>query len=107
MELAADYLERIARLWSEHYLAGLRQLPENVIPPRRASADAGLICERDPGVANWLAAGGANQGYFMIRWQGLRAPLAVDDPPRAEVAGPSRARPSIQISEAAGPGIFT
>jgi len=154
MELAADYLDRIARIWSEHYLAGLRQLPENVIPPRRDSADADgglsgqqgviaryrigaqealvvtvaasdaayqgmqvgdywfvtpdpvtypsslnrtqaavdpdgyiryVICERDPGVANWLATGGANQGYIMLRWQGLRTPLAADDPPRAEV----------------------
>jgi hypothetical protein len=32
-DLAADYLERITDLWSDHHLAELGRLPENVMPP--------------------------------------------------------------------------
>ncbi len=153
MDLAAEYLERIAALWSDDYLAGLRRLPENQMPPMRPSAvvDGGLsgqqgviarfaieaddalvvtvkasdaayqsiqvgdywfvtpnpvayqsslnltqsevdsdgyaryvISERDPGIANWLCTGGATNGYIMLRWQGIKTPLAADDQPRAK-----------------------
>ena len=42
-----------------------------------------VISHRDPGVANWLATGGAERGYLMIRWQGVLTPLAPADQPHA------------------------
>ncbi len=153
IDLAADYLDRATTLWADHYLAGLEQLPENVIPPIRPSGgEAGglrgqqgaiaryrlepdealvvslrasdaayqsiqlgnawfatqnpvrhqaslnrsqarvdedgmlrfVISHRDPGVANWLDTAGAEQGYLMIRWQGIRTPLGEADQPLAE-----------------------
>ena len=42
-----------------------------------------VISHRVPGVANWLATAGAEHGYIMIRWQGIRTPLGDADQPRA------------------------
>lgn len=153
-DLAADYLARTAALWSDHYLVQLRKLPENVMPPMRASEErrGGLtgqhgvmarynvapdkalivtvrasdatyqaiqlgnywfatqnpvrhqsslnrsqaqvdsdgqlrfvISHEDPGVANWLDPDGAESGYILLRWQGIKTELGSADQPLAIV----------------------
>lgn len=44
LSLAARYLEQTAALWADYYMAGLRRLPVNSMPPMRASKekDGGL-----------------------------------------------------------------
>jgi hypothetical protein len=42
-----------------------------------------VICERDPGVANWLECTGHRRGYVQIRWQRLSRDLG----PRGRAAG--------------------
>ena len=44
-----------------------------------------VICERDPGVANWLETTGHQRGYVQIRWQQLTRNLGPDDGPQVEV----------------------
>jgi hypothetical protein len=44
-----------------------------------------VICERDPGLANWLETTGHQRGYVQIRWQRLTRDLGPDDGPRVEV----------------------
>ena len=44
-----------------------------------------VICDRDPGVANWLEVTGRDRGYMQIRWQRLTRDLRPDDGPRLEV----------------------
>jgi len=51
-----------------------------------------VICEGNPGVANWLELTGRSRGYVQIRWQRLTRELQPDDGPRVEVV-PLRAVP--------------
>ena len=44
-----------------------------------------VICERDPGLANWLETTGHQRGYVQIRWQQLTRDLGPDDGPQVEV----------------------
>src|SRR5690242_2432583 len=44
-----------------------------------------VICERDPGLANWLETTGHQRGYVQIRWQRLTRDLGPDDGPRVQV----------------------
>ncbi|HEX7993479.1 MAG TPA: hypothetical protein VF506_06115 [Streptosporangiaceae bacterium] len=44
-----------------------------------------VVCERDPGVANWLECTGHRRGYLQLRWQRLTRDLHAADGPRAEV----------------------
>jgi hypothetical protein len=44
-----------------------------------------VICERDPGVANWLECTGHQRGYVQIRWQRLTRDLAPADGPQVSV----------------------
>ncbi len=44
-----------------------------------------VICERDPGVANWLETTGHSRGVMMLRWQRLSRPLGPQDGPRVEL----------------------
>ena len=44
-----------------------------------------VICERDPGLANWLETTGHQRGYVQIRWQRLTRDLGPDDGPQVEV----------------------
>ncbi|HEV8220763.1 MAG TPA: hypothetical protein VGQ05_10895 [Streptosporangiaceae bacterium] len=44
-----------------------------------------VICERDPGLANWLETTGHQRGYVQIRWQRLTRDLGPDEGPRVEV----------------------
>jgi hypothetical protein len=44
-----------------------------------------VVCERDPGVANWLECTGHRRGYLQLRWQRLSRDLHAADGPRAEV----------------------
>jgi hypothetical protein len=65
-----------------------------------------VICERDPGLANWLETTGHQRGYVQIRWQRLTRDLGPDDGPQVEVvpfadlparlpyAGPARVTPA-------------
>lgn len=46
-----------------------------------------VICERDPGLANWLECTGHRRGYVQIRWQRLSRELSSQDGPVAEVVG--------------------
>jgi hypothetical protein len=44
-----------------------------------------VICERDPGIANWLETTGHSRGVMMLRWQRLSRGLTAEDGPRVEV----------------------
>jgi hypothetical protein len=44
-----------------------------------------VICETDPGVANWLELTGRRRGYVQIRWQRLAADLGSEHGPRVEI----------------------
>ena len=44
-----------------------------------------VICERDPGVGNWLELTGRTRGYVQIRWQRLARDLGPADGPAVEV----------------------
>ncbi|HTZ25165.1 MAG TPA: hypothetical protein VMC83_14335, partial [Streptosporangiaceae bacterium] len=44
-----------------------------------------VICERDPGLANWLELTGHTRGYVQIRWQRLTRDLGPGDGPQVEV----------------------
>ena len=44
-----------------------------------------VICERDPGLANWLECTGHRRGYVQIRWQRLSRALTSRDGPEVEV----------------------
>ena len=44
-----------------------------------------VICENDPGVANWLELTGRRRGYVQIRWQRLAADLGSEHGPRVEI----------------------
>jgi hypothetical protein len=44
-----------------------------------------VVCERDPGVANWLELTGRTRGYAQLRWQGLTRDLIATDGPQASV----------------------
>jgi hypothetical protein len=44
-----------------------------------------VVCEHDPGVANWLECTGHRRGYLQLRWQRLTRDLHAADGPRAEV----------------------
>lgn len=44
-----------------------------------------VICQRDPGVANWLETTGHSRGVMMLRWQRLSRPLGPEDGPRVEM----------------------
>jgi hypothetical protein len=44
-----------------------------------------VVCEHDPGVANWLECTGHRLGYLQLRWQRLTRDLHAADGPRAEV----------------------
>jgi hypothetical protein len=44
-----------------------------------------VICERDPGLANWLELTGRTRGYVQIRWQRLTRDLGLADGPQVEV----------------------
>jgi hypothetical protein len=46
-----------------------------------------VICERDPGLANWLELTGHTRGYVQIRWQRLTRDLGPGDGPQVEVVG--------------------
>jgi hypothetical protein len=46
-----------------------------------------VICERDPGLANWLELTGRTRGYVQIRWQRVSRDLGPDDGPQVEVVG--------------------
>ena len=46
-----------------------------------------VICERDPGVANWLERTGHDRGYLQIRWQRLARELGAADGPTVELVG--------------------
>jgi hypothetical protein len=46
-----------------------------------------VICERDPGLANWLELTGHTRGYVQIRWQRLTRDLGPDDGPQVAVVG--------------------
>jgi hypothetical protein len=46
-----------------------------------------VICERDPGLANWLELTGHTRGYVQIRWQRLTRDLEPGDGPQVEVVG--------------------
>lgn len=43
-----------------------------------------VISNEDPGIVNWLNSAGANQGYILLRWQGIRSPLTAADQPTAK-----------------------
>jgi hypothetical protein len=44
-----------------------------------------VVCERDPGVANWLECTGHRRGYLQLRWQRLTRDLHAADGPHTEV----------------------
>jgi Protein of unknown function (DUF1214) len=44
-----------------------------------------VICDRDPGVANWLELTGRRRGYVQIRWQRLSRELGIEDGPQVAV----------------------
>ena len=44
-----------------------------------------VICERDPGLANWLELTGRTRGYVQIRWQRLTRELGPADGPVVQV----------------------
>jgi len=44
-----------------------------------------VVCERDPGLANWLEACGHPQGVMMLRWQRVSRALAETDGPTVEI----------------------
>jgi len=44
-----------------------------------------VVCERDPGVANWLECTGHDRGYVQIRWQRLTRDLTAEDGPEVAV----------------------
>jgi hypothetical protein len=44
-----------------------------------------VVCDRDPGVANWLECTGHRRGYLQLRWQRLTRDLHAADGARAEV----------------------
>ena len=44
-----------------------------------------VVCERDPGIANWLETTGHSRGVMMLRWQRLSRPLGPEDGPRVEL----------------------
>ncbi len=44
-----------------------------------------VVCERNPGVANWIATVGHLRGYLQFRWQRVSRELTPDDGPRVEV----------------------
>lgn len=43
-----------------------------------------VISLKDPGIANWLDPDGSNEGYILMRWQGIQTPLATGDRPVAQ-----------------------
>jgi hypothetical protein len=43
-----------------------------------------LVCERDPGLANWLECTGHPRGYLQIRWQRTSREFGEKDGPRVE-----------------------
>jgi hypothetical protein len=51
-----------------------------------------VICERDPGVQNWLDTEGHRRGLIMLRWQGLDGPLSEDRQPTARLVDFDRVR---------------
>ncbi|KRF12291.1 hypothetical protein ASG90_14995 [Nocardioides sp. Soil797] len=44
-----------------------------------------VICEQDPGLANWLETTGHPKGVMMLRWQRVARPLGPEDGPGVEV----------------------
>jgi hypothetical protein len=44
-----------------------------------------VICEQDPGIANWLETTGHSAGPIMLRWQRLERDLGPDDGPVTEL----------------------
>jgi hypothetical protein len=44
-----------------------------------------VICQRDPGLANWLELTGHRRGYVQIRWQRLTRDLKPEDGPEVSV----------------------
>ena len=44
-----------------------------------------VVCEQDPGVANWLECTGHRRGYLQIRWQRTSRSLVAADGPSVEV----------------------
>jgi hypothetical protein len=44
-----------------------------------------VVCERNPGLANWVELTGHRRGYLQIRWQRLSRDLDPKDGPRVEV----------------------
>jgi hypothetical protein len=44
-----------------------------------------VVCEKDPGIANWLETTGHSRGVMMLRWQRLSHTLGPDDGPRVDV----------------------
>ena len=40
-----------------------------------------VICERNPGIANWLELTGRRRGYVQLRWQRLTRDLGTADGP--------------------------
>ena len=44
-----------------------------------------VVCERDPGLANWLETTGHQAGVMMLRWQRVTRDLGAADGPRVEV----------------------
>lgn len=43
-----------------------------------------VIAHEDPGVPNWLDTTGLKEGFFFVRFQGLRTPIDDDEAPSAE-----------------------
>jgi hypothetical protein len=44
-----------------------------------------VVCENDPGIANWLETTGHSRGVMMLRWQRLSRELTAEDGPRVDV----------------------
>jgi hypothetical protein len=44
-----------------------------------------VVCENDPGIANWLETTGHTRGVMMLRWQRLSHPLGPEDGPRVDL----------------------
>jgi hypothetical protein len=46
-----------------------------------------VLCQRDPGLANWMELTGHRRGYMQIRWQRLSRELTAQDGPEVELVG--------------------
>ncbi|WP_203336435.1 hypothetical protein [Nocardioides limicola] len=66
----------------EHHQTSLAKAQSQIDPDGQIRY---VVCESDPGLANWLETTGHRRGVMMLRWQRLSRDLTAADGPRVEV----------------------